>query len=824
MKKTNGFMKRRLIAIALSVITLTSFATMSLTTASAAKTTTTISATLNKNRTHNLLNSSKKEEKRAIRNIKEIKQAIDEYKVKSAQEAKEAKEAKRKEKMQKYATQNLSALTNVVKGEYVSAVKDIVGLFPYGDVISGVIDLVSAIFDQTQETEVIVPSVTLEDIKEQLGYIENSINDLKKAVKENENSEFYKNMNEIVLVYKSAGAVIKTYIDNEAELTQANTELKEAKKSGNAEKIKEATKMVNTANENLESSKKQIKNFFGDDFTNYFYKLHESLTKCTQFMNGLNLSLTDSKENSNPFFINFKAKIDGAQTGASLDSIIEETMRENEKIWKYYELGLTMYSVISSSYISYLNEKGETDKAESNAQTFASFMTGIYPGTGTKVVYNEINAIDVHDFYMSTIIPKILEYSGKYKFKDGSISEKVAEVTCNGTTELFTDFEDAWNYATQYTNTTIKLCKDVKINQSLYIGKKIKNNIELDLQGHTIDSNADLSVIYQSYYTVTSKYCTIKITSSNGKGCIKNSSSSAVKISYGDLTIENCIFENNKSGAVSVGCCSNTNIKNCIFRNNNGYFGGAIDIVKNYKISNCVFENNKVKHKGGAINAIGDSDSIIENCTFNNNTAEGEGGAIYIGSNETDSYASGRIRNCTFNGNYAKKDGGAIYVVEHTDIELYNVTIRNNKADGNGGGIYLGQLSSTNHYFRNVTIENNKCGKEGGGVYANASGFNTADIKLFGWNKIRNNTNIYGSSSNAKMIKSAARTVFKIMDDFDPYNSDIRGTTDSDGSCMVFLNSSSKYTYRCNYTTQARAFRADYGSLKQSGSNIYWSK
>ncbi|MGN1432702.1 MAG: right-handed parallel beta-helix repeat-containing protein [Ruminococcus sp.] len=824
MKKANGFMKRRLIAIALSVITVTSFATMSFTTASAAKTTSTISTTLNKNKTSNLLNVSKKEEKQAIRNIKQIKQAIDDYKAKSAQEAKEAKAEKRKEKMQNYASKNLSALTNVVKGEYVSAVKDIVGLFPYGDLISGVIDLVSAVFDKTKESEVVVPAVTLEDIKEQLGYIENSINDLKKAVKENENSEFYKNMNEIVLVYKSAGAVIKIYIDNEAELTQANTELEKATKSGDAEKIEEATEKVITANENLESSKKQIKNFFGDDFTNYFYKLHESLTKCTQFMNSLNLSLTDSKENSNPFFINFKAKIDGAKTGASLDSIIEETMEENEKIWKYYELGLTMYSVIGSAYVSYLNEKGETDKAESNAQTFASFMTGIYPGTGTKVVYNEINAIDVHDFYMSTIIPKMLEYSGKYKFKDGSISEKAAEVTCNGTIELFTDFEDAWNYATQYTNTTIKLCKDVKIKKSLYIGNKIKNNIELDLQGHTIDSNSDYNIISQSYYTLNSPRCTLKIISSNGKACIKNSKYTAIDFSYGDLTIENCIFENNKSGAVSTGTYVKTNINNCIFKNNSGYFGGAVSVRYNYKISDCIFENNKAKYSGGAIYAIGDSDSVIENCTFNNNISDAKGGAIKIGDSDMDSYASGRIKNCTFNENYAKEDGGSIYVVEHTDIELDNVTIRNNKADGNGGGIYLGQLSSTNHYFRNVTIENNVCGKEGGGVYANASGFNTADIKLFGWNIIRNNTKTNGSASNAMMIKSAARTVFKITDEFDPYSTDISGTTDSNGSCMVFLNSSSKYTYCYNYTTQARAFRADHGSLKQSGSNIYWSK
>lgn len=810
MKKTNGFMKKRLIAIALSVITLSSFATMSLTTASAAKTTTTISATLNKNRTHNLLNISKKEEKRAIRNIKEIKQAIDDYKAKSAKEAKEAKEAKRKEKMQKYATKNLSALTNVVKGEYVSAVKDIVGLFPYGDVISGMIDLVSAIFDKTKESEVIVPAVTLEDIKEQLGYIENSINDLKKAVKENENSEFYKNMNEIVFVYKSAGAVIKTYIDNEAELTQANTELEEAKKSGNAEKIKEATKMVNTANENLESSKKQIKNFFGDDFTNYFYKLHESLTKCTQFMNGLNLSLTDSKENSNPFFINFKAKIDGAQTGASLDSIIEETMRENEKIWKYYELGLTMYSVIGSSYISYLNEKGETDKAESNAQTFASFMTGIYPGTGTKVVYNEINAIDVHDFYMSTIIPKMLEYSGKYKFKDGSISEKAAEVTCNGTTEYFKSFDEAWDYATQYTKTKITFCKDAETSRMLKTSEEHKNNIEIDLQGHTINTKGSL---------VLGNGGSLKIYSSIGNGTFKNSGAiTCILNNNGALKLENCIFEKySKSVICNYG--GNADINNCIFKNNSARYGGAIDSHADFTIKNCTFESNESSVHGGAITSFGGK-NYIENCTFNNNKAGVNGGAIFY----TDDLSAPTIRRSTFTNNYASNNGGAIFVSEHTDFDISYSNLTNNKCGKNGGAIFLGQLRSTNHYFRNMTIEYNKCGNEGGGVYADACGCNTADIKLFGWNKIRNNANIYGSSSNAMMIKSAARTVFKIMDDFDPYNSDISGTTDSNGSCMVFLNSSSKYTYCCNYTTQARAFRADYGSLKQSGSNIYWSK
>ena len=86
------------------------------------------------------------------------------------------------------------------------------------------------------------------------------------------------------------------------------------------------------------------------------------------------------------------------------------------------------------------------------------------------------------------------------------------------------------------------------------------------------------------------------------------------------------------------------------------------------------------------------------------------------------------------------------------------------------------------------------------------------------------NTNAYGSASNAKMIKSTCRTVFKIMDDFDTYNSDIRGTTNSDGSCMVFLNTSSNYVYYHSYGMQSGAFKADNGKLEQSGSGVYWYK
>ena len=782
MKKKESNIKRRIIAIALSVITLSSFATMSLTTASAATSSQTISAVVNKN-TVNLLKGSTATEKQAIKDIKEIKKFVDDYKAESEKTSRKEKLQKRNDRIEKYVTSGVEAVNNIAKGEYVSAVKNVVGLFPYGGIISGVIDLFTTLFTPAPEEPDLVPEVSLKEIEEQLGTIKTSIDSLKEAIKQNENNEFYKCLNQIVLVYKDKGSVIMSYIKNKAKLLDANKNLEAAIQEKDAKKIEESKKAVEKAKNELSKSQKLIDNFFGDDNLNDLYKLRDSLKQCTQYMNGTNFSIKADKAEGNPFLINFKAKVEGAKAGTSIDSIIEQCIKDNEAIWNYYELGITMYSALAPSYIKYLNDRKQSDKADANNQEYVSFMTGIYPSGGTDTLDNKINAIDVHDYYMTTILPKMLESSGMYKFKDNTVGEKVAEVSCNGKTEMFKSFEEAWNYARQYTNTKITVFKDLELKQPFGTSDWITNNIELDFQGHTIIS-------YTNFYGFQ--------TSEESKG---------------NLTIKNGTFVKGIQLKIPSGSAK---IENCIFRHR---YDTLIKSKSHLEMSNCIFENNATVYKCSLIRIEGGT-SKFENCVFRNNQSKGNGGVIF--------YEYGlptqKINNCTFTNNYAGNNGGAIYVSEHTDIDISNSTFTENKCDNNGGAIYLGQLTSTNHYFRNVTIENNKCKNEGGGVYANACGCNTADIKLFGWNKIRYNTNASGSASNAKMIKSTCRTVFKIMDDFDPYNSDIRGTTNTDGSCMVFLNTSSKYTYYYSYGTQSRAFKADNGKLEQSGSGVYWYK
>lgn len=100
---------------------------MSLTTASAATSSQTISAIVNKN-TNAALGNSTSAQKQALKDIKEIKRFVDDYKAESEKESKKAKEQKRKDRIEKYTTSGLEAVNNIVKGEYISAVKSVVNL------------------------------------------------------------------------------------------------------------------------------------------------------------------------------------------------------------------------------------------------------------------------------------------------------------------------------------------------------------------------------------------------------------------------------------------------------------------------------------------------------------------------------------------------------------------------------------------------------------------------------------------------------------------------------------------------------------------------
>jgi len=121
---------------------------------------------------------------------------------------------------------------------------------------------------------------------------------------------------------------------------------------------------------------------------------------------------------------------------------------------------------------------------------------------------------------------------------------------------------------------------------------------------------------------------------------------------------------------------------------------------------------------GGAIYS-NSSNIFLGNMTISNNSAGNNGGGIYIGSSEEDNPAELCLDNVTIANNSAGNNGGGIYIgssQEDPDLELIlsNVQVRSNSAAESGGGICCENTQNSN-IERTVITENGA--KYGGGLY-----------------------------------------------------------------------------------------------------------
>ena len=273
---------------------------------------------------------------------------------------------------------------------------------------------------------------------------------------------------------------------------------------------------------------------------------------------------------------------------------------------------------------------------------------------------------------------------------------------------------------------TIVLQKNITIAEPKdSIEVKVSNDFEgeltIDLNNHFIDGSNSYKCIWR---TASTNYWPSKLIVKNGtlKNGNPGAGSNGGAIQWiGDLEVENCIFENNKGGAIETS-------------------SGTV------KISNSTFTGNKSDKSGGAIKIPGNEGCTIHNCTFSGNTVTGNfmGGAVYIDHGET------AITKCSFTDNSAAY-GGAIAVADATGINIsQNTAFSNNIAANYGGGIYsqnttitIGENTTnpdsdeekplTNN--NGASICNNQASLGGGGIY----GFNS-DITLAKGNALYNNT------------------------------------------------------------------------------------
>lgn len=293
---------------------------------------------------------------------------------------------------------------------------------------------------------------------------------------------------------------------------------------------------------------------------------------------------------------------------------------------------------------------------------------------------------------------------------------------------------------------------------------------DITLDSSTI-TNCTSTGIYLSY---NSTFHNFKATDSEFLNC----GASAISLDGShNMNLSNCTFENNKGragGAVHIVTEEQkekmeVQFNNCTFKNNTASEnGGAVEVgyytsgTSEVKLSNCTFTDNKSDKKGGAVYG---QFLKINNCTFNSNYAANSGGALFMATNETIKNSEFRDNKsgenggavccamddnfiyCSFNNNRANGNGGAIYVPSRGQIVIRSCDINDNGAY-EGGGLWLGNLMASEHEFYDCTITGNVAVKNGGGIYTCITATDGCADLIFGDTMIVENNMAGGKANN----------------------------------------------------------------------------
>ena len=150
--------------------------------------------------------------------------------------------------------------------------------------------------------------------------------------------------------------------------------------------------------------------------------------------------------------------------------------------------------------------------------------------------------------------------------------------------------------------------------------------------------------------------------------------------------------------------------------------GGAIAAASNLDLFNSSLTHNSAQVGGGAVETSASSTLTIDGVWFAHNSTQGTGGAVR---------SSGPIvmRNSTVYQNSANAGGGIGALFGTLDIAA--VAFDNNHAVQDGGALLMGR--HTAGALRNLSVTNNSAGADGGGLLV-SGGFEMSGA-LFGYNE-----------------------------------------------------------------------------------------
>ena len=136
---------------------------------------------------------------------------------------------------------------------------------------------------------------------------------------------------------------------------------------------------------------------------------------------------------------------------------------------------------------------------------------------------------------------------------------------------------------------------------------------------------------------------------------------------------------------------------------------------------------------GAAIYASS-SNIFLKNISISNNSAENNGGGIYIGGSEENNLSELSLSNVTISNNSAANNGGGVYIGssqtdKFAELRLLDVQVTSNYAEESGGGVCCENVKNTT--IKNTVLAENNA-NNGGGLFFRGSALSllNAAVKL----------------------------------------------------------------------------------------------
>lgn len=248
--------------------------------------------------------------------------------------------------------------------------------------------------------------------------------------------------------------------------------------------------------------------------------------------------------------------------------------------------------------------------------------------------------------------------------------------------------------------------------------------------------------------------------------------------------------DNNTTGTINVNLYGGT------LKDNSATNGGGLSVVTgSLNISGGSFESNDAQNGGGAY--VSDGNVRMFGGSFKNNNATGEGGAMYVSSSSTNT-ANVVVRSGEISGNTSGGNGGGVAVEsdstsadkvtigvleEHKNLTITENGDKNNKVRSFDAFDYYDDAdngTSHNHAACPV-IKNNTADGNGGGIYMNSG---QAEMDIYCLDE-DNNKSKANSSGNSIMTEGGTVKIGDSSYSSDSSNTPAKGNVSIGSSMLV---------------------------------------